>query len=421
VGTIGERCTTSPLTRLLSPVDEIHLREHGEWRGLLDPHDRAYVIGGLAGRLALQSLGGDLVRLTVQQHVGRLALPSGREITITPKVPVGSVFQMLSVAWGLPSELLEALVGCNKFDEALELVAAFFAGLVERQIQLGLYRRYVEIEENLTVVRGRIDLAQHLRVNQGLDHRMFCRTSDLTWDIPENQIVRQVVRRLAGWEFGSPTRHRLEQLYAALSEVEPTHYAVERLDTFSHGRLNEPYALLHRFCRLFLSHESVTDRAGPTPFSGFLIDMNQLFETFVTQTLIQRVDTLRLLPQRQLRLSSDGSVTGRPDLTFISDRTTAIVGDCKYKILPSSDYIHADIYQVVTYCIAAGVRHGVIVYPRHELSHNRIVEIARSELALHLIAIDLSQQGQALDQACDQLAQRLEAIPVWSPASASKN
>jgi 5-methylcytosine-specific restriction endonuclease McrBC regulatory subunit McrC len=107
-------------------------------------------------------------------------------------------------------------------------------------------------------------------------------------------------------------------------------------------------------------------------------------------------------------------VTGRPDLTFTSSGTSAVVGDCKYKILPSSDYIHADIYQVVTYCIAAGVHHGLVVYPRHELSRDRILRIAHSELTLHLIAIDLSEQGQALDYACEQLAQKLEDIPAFS-------
>lgn len=45
--------------------------------------------------------------------------------------------------------------------------------------------------------------------------------TDFTWDIPENQILRQVVHELSGWGFAAPTRRRLAMLDSALAEVFP--------------------------------------------------------------------------------------------------------------------------------------------------------------------------------------------------------
>ncbi len=43
-------------------------------------------------------------------------------------------------------------------------------------------------QDNLGVVRGRIEFARDIRENYVLRQRTYCRYSELIWDIPENQV-----------------------------------------------------------------------------------------------------------------------------------------------------------------------------------------------------------------------------------------
>ena len=128
---------------------------------------------------------------------------------------------MLTVALeaGLNWPFRDETVNFDRFDEMLEFLARHFVDLVDERLRLGLYRSYVDVEDNLSFVRGRIAFTEDLRHNYALRHRTWCRYSELTWDVPESQVLRQVARLLAGWGFGSTVRLKLARLDAALDEV----------------------------------------------------------------------------------------------------------------------------------------------------------------------------------------------------------
>jgi 5-methylcytosine-specific restriction enzyme subunit McrC len=128
-------------------------------------------------------------------------LPSGRRIESYPKVSIRNLFYMLAVAFELPSPFRDEPTEFERLDEIFEFVASLYADLVEQRIANGLHRSYVETGGNLAAVRGRIDFTQDVRHNYVLRHRTYCRYTEFTWDIPENQIIRQVAHMLSGWMF----------------------------------------------------------------------------------------------------------------------------------------------------------------------------------------------------------------------------
>lgn len=266
---------------------DIHLSEYQDWEGELAAEDVDYITGELGDKLTIRrQVRGPGYILNPNQFAGVLALPSGRRLQSRPKVPLRNLFYMMAVAHNLPFRHEPA--GFASFDKILEFVAFHFAGLVEERIDRGLYRSYVEREENLSTVRGRIAFAADVRHNNVLRHRTYCRYSELTWDIPENQIIRQVVHLLAGYGFRPDLRRRLGAIDTTVSEVTPTELPARALDDFRYHRLNNDYALLHAFCRLFLDGSSLREDAGPVEFRAFLIDMNALFEGFITRMLQER-------------------------------------------------------------------------------------------------------------------------------------
>ncbi len=390
--------------------DAIRLVEYQAWYGPLAPEDARFIREQLQPRFrAYQLPGEDGWHVEAAQHVGVAPLPSGRRLECRPKVPLGSVFFMLETAFRLGQEwpFREEVAEFAELEDVLELLARHFAELLEQRLRLGLYRAYLEAEDNLPVVRGRIAFAEDARRNYALRHRTWCRWSELAWDVPENQVLRQTARLLAGWGFGAATALRLSRLEAALEEVALGRLTAADVGRFRYHRLNEGYEPLHQLCRLFLEGTSVSEEAGPQPFRAFLVDMNHLFELFVTELLIERAPPgVTVDYQVPVQLDSERQIDMRPDVVLRAGPAAA-VADCKYKRTTPGDYEHHDYYQVLSYCTALGVSRGLLLYPRGELPADDAAHVRGSDVVIHRLCIDLSVPWRDMPSACDDFCRRV--------------
>ena len=372
----------------------------------LGPEDAHWLVDQTQGKFVIRrTLDGDRVIVNPQQFVGVMTLPSGIRLTIAPKVPAPNLFVMLATAFRLPSPFRQSAASFATLDQILEFLVDEFVRLVEDRVSAGLHRSYVEREENLTAVRGRIPIAEDMRRNLIERHHVFCRFTEFSWDIPENQIIRQVAHQLANWVTDPKRRLRLWQIDHLLVEVTPTAMPAHAIDRFVYTRQNDDYEPIHHLCRLFLEGSSVSEHAGNTPFNTFLLDMNRLFESFVTQVLHDRAPAgLRLEDQHTTTLDRDGYLAIRPDLLVSRNLGPVLVADCKYKRLDHEPFRHHDVYQVLAYCTAFGIDHGMLIYPRSERSVSGDLSIRNRGTVIRQIGLDLAGTPNDLQVACDELA-----------------
>jgi 5-methylcytosine-specific restriction enzyme subunit McrC len=312
---------------------------------------------------------------------------------------------MIAVALDLPTPFRDQIAQYERVEEVLEFVAAYFAEQVEKRIANGLYRAYIETEGNLPYLRGRIVFNEDIRQNAILRQRSYCRFSDFTWDIPENQVLRQVAHLLGGWEFRRDTRLRLHRLDTTLAEVSSSAWPASIIDRFQYHRHNDDYRPLHRLSRLFLEGASVSEEMGTFSFRTFLVDMNKLFEEFVTHVLLEhQPSNVKLMPQMSMPLDSEGKITLRPDLVVQKEQDVILVADCKYKRTGPDEFQNHDVYQALAYCEAAGIRDGLLIYPLHSLNSRDEIRVLRADITVRRVTINLGGGLDQLREACDTLA-----------------
>jgi 5-methylcytosine-specific restriction enzyme subunit McrC len=156
---------------------------------------------------------------------------------------------------------------------------------------------------------------------------------------------------------------------------------------------------------LFLEGASLSEDFGAFSFRTFLLDMNKLFETFVTQVLRDRVrGGFVVSAQVRLPLGHERKVFMKPDLILSRAGAAAAVADCKYKIIDSEEYKNHDVYQVLAYCTATGVRRGLLVYPRHVTEVSDEVRVRNSDVVIRQTTIDLGKGYLDLLSECDRFA-----------------
>ena len=82
-----------------------------------------------------------------------------------------------------------------------------------------------------------------------------------------------------------------------------------------------------------------------------------------------------------------------------------LIADAKYK-LPASEGHHADLYQMLAYCTAEGIGHGVLIYPKWERAGSGAISIRNSSFTIVRETIDLGGSVSELRAEVARLARR---------------
>ena len=351
----------------------VQLREwesdHREFGLSLTDADRAlaHALGDGAGRLGVTELA-DSLRLDATAWVGVVRF-SELEIQVVPKL-VGEnlgILQMLEYSSGLGAlaRLDAARTLATERDGSLvDLLALLLAEGSIRIAKQGILHDYVTREESLARVRGRLLVFEQVTRRYGQLQTLECRFDELETDIPENQLLAAglaIAKRAAN----DPEVRRLAaRAHAIYSEVADPAASLIDPPVFDYNRRNEHYRPAHLIARMFIRNLAVNDLYAPGSGDSFafLLDMNLLFEDFITRVLadVFRDTDVRVRPQvRDTTLIRDAR-TGRPYAAVIPDillesgvdPVSQVPVDAKYKLYDERKIDQGDIYQTFFYAWA---------------------------------------------------------------------
>lgn len=375
------------MQKTITPDRAVDLLKCREWEelpvgenGLTEPEaNRFHALAERAGRRLKLGGTGVLVRtrrgLKAQQVVGVLAVP-GRTLEILPKIDGEddavrkALVHMLAVAHDL-RVADDALAGmARQTHDLLEILIRLFAARLLSAVRRGLPRRYIACEEDLRLLRGRLDVVRQFTRHAVRPDRLACRFDELSEDTPLNRVLKAAVSRLARMTRSAANARLLAELVARFeftgASARPLEEAV-RLD-----RTNTAFHDLYRLARLFLEGEWQDTAAGRPAGFALLFPMNDLFEEFIGRSL------QRALAPRLVRLQARGKhalMDEQKDKLLFALRPDAVVDptgrpivlDTKWKTLdPARNDLGiapGDIYQMLAYGRAYGAARAILLYP----------------------------------------------------------
>jgi len=301
-------------------------------------------------------------QVSARNYVGSI-LVDGIQVLVRPKIPLQNLFLLLEVGLREQDWRDEAAL----YEKSLDLLPAlvsFFARAAETTLARGLYHSYREQRDRLVALRGRVDVARQF-TQPGGAIPVACRFTEFTADLLENSYLKAAVSRSLRVPGVQPAdRHRLMRHLVALEDVADVTHRPSDFDDVTFTRLNEHYRPALRLARLVLENLTLQDAFGEVTASSFMLDMNDLFERFVTERLQRALrGRLEVNSQHGDRLDEEGAVAIRPDLVFRSGGATRFVADVKYKLTDDTAAgRNADYYQLLAYTIALDLPEGVLIY-----------------------------------------------------------
>jgi 5-methylcytosine-specific restriction enzyme subunit McrC len=364
----------------------------------------------------LIELGNQRFRIKAKQYVGNIIIPS-YSIMIYPKIVKLNFPYMISVAYDLEpfrEEDFEYFV--QKENTVFGLLVRHLIKRLERLCKRsGITKNYSENEENLSFVKGRILHKENLNYNRVIKNKVYCRFSEFSADNLENRIIKYTLYVLSRSELQNPELQRKTKfLLHYFDSVSLTYILPNNIPKIAYNRLTKQYEPIINLCKLIISRTSLNLRAsGELRFSSFLIDMNELFEYFVTASLSSklRIEHFRVKggKNKEQGYSDIEYLTEiKPDITIWNrNKERLLVIDTKYK----EKITDSDLNQIWIYAIVLGLNKGVLVYPKHIIfnAHERTLNRVKTKALIR--TIDLNKESCLdFDQECNRFVSDIEFI-----------
>jgi 5-methylcytosine-specific restriction enzyme subunit McrC len=384
---------------------------------------RAHPLGGIEGTAILR----DHFRyLTVGQMVGVIAAP-GCSLEILPKIDVADatsvkgrhtvrarLVRMLDVALGLDIGEGAASAMARQAEGLLDILIRLFADKLLTETRRGYPRSYIEHEEDLSALRGRLNVVRQFTIHAVRPDRLACRFDMLSSDIALLQVMKACVLTLRRYARASDTVRKLDELRFVLSDISDIGLAALPWHSVRIDRTNQRWEALFNIARLFLKREWQATHRDPAAGQGItlLFPMNVLFERYIAVLTRRSLRPAGLIVEAQggrlFCLIEEGD-QGRerfqtqPDIIVRDDRQRApfAIVDTKWKRLSPAleDGNHgvsqADVYQMMAYGQLYGCADLLLLYPHHiGLGGERFAAdytIRGGSGRLHLRSLDLAR------------------------------
>lgn len=235
---------------------------------------------------------------------------------------------------------------------------------------------------------------------------------EFTADVRPNRLVKAAAHRLARVRLRSAqARRNMGWLASMLEDVLLVDFPSNCVPAVPFDRLNEHYRGAVELSRLILRHGAFESRRGAVRTSGFLMDMNVVFQEFTTQALREALrvspDAFRESPIPAL--DCEGHIRFRPDLTWWEDSSCVFVGDVKYKNLAGEHSVpNADLYQMLAYATALNLPGGLLIYAEGEAAAT--YSVRHTDKRLEVAALDLSGTLDDALARVEELAKQVVAL-----------
>lgn len=274
---------------------------------------------------------------------------------------IKNIYYMLSYAFTTLHQNEYENIAVEEFENLHDLFAAILCKGIGRQLKQGLYREYVNCIEDLTVVRGKIDMPGTMRNIMAKKRQLTCEFDVLSENNLLNQILKTTVMillRHAKVKEEYKTDLKKEMLY--FSDVDVIDPFMIRWNSIRFQRNNNSYRILISLCQLVLEGMLMTTENGELKLARYIDEqrMSRLYEKFILEYYIKECPQVTASASQIKWALDDGVGTYLPimqsDIMLTQGKRILIIDAKYYTHTMQSQYDSntlrsAHLYQIFTY------------------------------------------------------------------------
>ena len=266
---------------------------------------------------------------------------------------------MLSYSFSVLNEQGYKSITTEKFDNIAELMAAILVKGIATQLKRGLQKEYIGRTEELSLLRGKIDVSESVKTQTMLKSQMECSYDEFSVNGLMNRILKSTVYLLLKSDISAKRKKELKKLMVFFADVELIDLNIVNWN-IQYNRTNQTYQMMISICYLVVKGLLQTNSYGNTKLMDFIDEqrMCYLYEKFILQYYKKEFPQLSVNASRISWQLDNGEDTLLPimqsDISLQKDNTVLII-DAKYyshttQVKYDKHSLHSNnLYQIFTY------------------------------------------------------------------------
>lgn len=298
--------------------------------------------------------------LQAKSYVGIIRTSNGCILEIVPKMSKEEsvndskqVFmKLLHLLYKLPnyknidSANFERLSDINIF----EIFIIMFLDEVGLIIKKGIKSDYIDTQDNLFYLKGKLLMNEQIKRNSVHKERFFVEYDDYNQNRAENRLIKSTLHLLFNISRDFKNQKRIRQYLEHLNWVEKSQSIDNDIRQIKMGRGMNHYNNALIWAKVFLKKESFSSFSGDTIAFAILYPMEKLWECFVEWYLNKQYQSFIIESQSSGMVFVKNLFGVRPDFLIKKNNKVLCVADAKWKLInQESDFSQSDFYQLFTY------------------------------------------------------------------------
>ena len=332
-------------------------------------------------------------------------------MTKDKSILIKNIYYMLSYAFQTLNRSEYEDLALEEFEDMHNLLAAILAKGIGFQLKQGLYKEYINRQEDLSVMRGKINMEGTIRNRMAKKPILTCEFDELSENNLLNQILKTTVMLLLRHgdvkaEYKDDLKKKI-LFFSNVDTVEPTSI---KWSSIRFQRNNQSYRMLLSICQLIIEGMLLTTDDGDYRMATFIDEqrMCRLYEKFILEYYSKHFPRL-LVNASQIPWSlDDGIGTMLPimqtDIHLQKDNTVLIIDAKYYSNTTQTQFdkhtLHSNnMYQIFTYVKNRDYQFddethkvsGMLLYAKtdEEIQPNNVYQIHGNQITVRTLDLNL--------------------------------
>lgn len=334
---------------------------------------------------------------------------------------IKNIYHMLAYAFRVLSEKGYVNVSTEQFENTANLLSAILDKGVTQLIKRGVRNDYIPTIESTGSPVGKINIAESIKSQYAVTHRLVCEHEEFVSDILLNQIIKAAIKvAISSEEVDSAIKKNLRRNlfhFHSISDINPKSIKWSQI---RYDRNNASYKMLVNICYLLITGLLQSEDKGSMRLANIIDDqkMHRLYERFILEYYKRHYPMFHVSAAKILWNTQDEGVaflpTMKSDVTIKYGDLTLVV-DAKYysKTMQVGQFGNTtmnsgNIYQIFTYVKNMDVENsgkvsGVLLYAKTDEAVVPDQEITLAGNKFIMTTLDLNQPFENIARQMDEV------------------
>ena len=337
-------------------------------------------------------------------------------------IRIQNIYHMLAYAYQILQEKSYASCATEQFENTADLLSAILAKGITKLIKQGLGRTYVEMEEPLSCLRGKIDVTESIKQQTLIKQQLVCVYDEFSENSYMNQILKSTMELLLRNDIPKARKKELRNLLLYFKDVDTLD--VYRINwKMNYNRNNQNYQMLLSICNLIIKGLLQTTANGNVKLIQFLDEqrMCRLYEKFILEYYRKHYPEFHASSSHiDWALDDDNNFmlpTMKSDIMLTYENKTLIIDAKYYSHTTQSQYnvntIHSNnLYQIFTDVKNMAVTgldvSGMLLYAKTDEAIQPDGEYSMSGNKISVKTLDLDCEFAEVRRQLDEIGERFK-------------